>query len=95
MADKDVEQTDGRGYVPEPWWADLGAWGSVALIAFGGLAAVWVLFRLPGTPEVLASGYYGAAKVFTIGLVAVGCALLGRRRARAATIQEADGRERV
>ncbi|GFE15809.1 hypothetical protein Sgleb_38560 [Streptomyces glebosus] len=91
MADKDDE----RGYAPEPWWADLGAWGSVALIAFGGLAAVWVFYRLPGTPEVLASGYYGAAKVITIGLVAVGCALLGRRRARAATMEEANERERV
>ncbi|WJY39770.1 hypothetical protein QT196_22210 [Streptomyces sp. P9-2B-2] len=44
---------------------------------------------------MLASGYYGAAKVFTIGLVMVGCALLGRRRARAATNEETDGRGRV
>ncbi|MER6842496.1 hypothetical protein [Streptomyces platensis] len=95
MADKGVEQTDGRGYVPEPWWADLGAWGSVALIVFGGLAAVWVFFRLPGTPEELASGYYGAAKIIAIGLVTVGCTLLGRRRVRAATTEETGERGRV
>jgi len=27
MADKDVEQTDERGYLPGPWRADLGTWG--------------------------------------------------------------------
>ncbi|MFF4038015.1 hypothetical protein [Streptomyces sp. NPDC001816] len=80
MADKDVEQTDERGYAPAPWWADLGTWGAVALIAFGGLVAAWVFFRLPGTPEEPASAYYGAAKVIAIGLVAVGGTLLGRRR---------------
>ena len=95
MADKDVEQTDERGYVPGPWWADLGTWGAVALIVFGGLAAAWVFFRLPGTPEEPASGYYSAARVIAIGLVAVGCTSLGRRRARAAAIEETNERERA
>ncbi|MGA5565114.1 hypothetical protein ACPCUV_28660 [Streptomyces platensis] len=95
MSDEDVEQTDEQGYAPRPWWADLGAWGAVALIVFGGLAAVWVFFRLSGTPEEPASGYYGAAKVVSIGLVTVGCALLGRRRARAAAIEQPNERERV
>ncbi|MFE1312828.1 hypothetical protein [Streptomyces sp. NPDC058755] len=87
MADKDVEQTDERGYAPAPWWADLGTWGAVALIAFGGLVAAWVFLRLPGTPEEPASAYYGAAKVIAIGLVAVGGTLLGRRRTRPAAIE--------
>ncbi|KAB1145910.1 hypothetical protein F7R91_16395 [Streptomyces luteolifulvus] len=95
MADKDVGQTDGRGYAPGPWWADLGTWGAVALIVFGGLAAAWVYFRLPGTPEELASGYHGAAKVIAIGLVTVGCTLLGRRPTRAAAIEETRERERA
>ncbi|MEU1626075.1 hypothetical protein ABZ746_12265 [Streptomyces sp. NPDC020096] len=88
MTDKDVEQTDERGYDPGPWWADLGTTGAVALIAFGGLAAAWVFFRLPGAPEKLATGYYQAARVVAIGLVIAGCALLGRRRARAAATEE-------
>ncbi|MFF8431257.1 hypothetical protein ACF07Y_40215 [Streptomyces sp. NPDC016566] len=87
MADKDVEQTDERGYAAAPWWADLGTWGAVALIVFGGLAATWVFLRLPGTSEEQAFGYYGAAKVIAIGVVSVGCALLGRRRARAAAVE--------
>ncbi|WEB44718.1 hypothetical protein MOV08_39170 [Streptomyces yunnanensis] len=95
MADKDVEQTDERGHLFGPWWADLGTWGAVALIAFGGLAAAWVHFRLPGTPEEPAAGYHGAAKVIAIGLVTVGCTLLGRRRIRAATIKETNERERA
>ncbi|MCF3133837.1 hypothetical protein [Streptomyces olivochromogenes] len=95
MADQDVEQTDERGYSPKPWWADLGTWGAVAVIAFGGLAAVWAYFRLPGTPDESASGYYGAAKLIAIGLVTVGCTLLGRRRARAAAIEETKERQRV
>ncbi|HCA88153.1 MAG TPA: hypothetical protein DEQ61_23425 [Streptomyces sp.] len=88
MTDKDVEQTDERGYGPEPWWADLGTWGAVALIVVGGLAAAWVFFRLPGTPEELAAGYYQAAKVVAIGLVIVGSTLLSRRRAQAAATED-------
>ncbi|MEU4925892.1 hypothetical protein AB0G54_05185 [Streptomyces yokosukanensis] len=88
MADKDVEQTDERDHAPGPWWAGLGTWGAVALIALGGLAAAWVFFRLPGTPERPASGYYQAARVATVGLVIVGCTLLGRRRGRAAATEE-------
>ncbi|WP_030670951.1 hypothetical protein [Streptomyces sp. NRRL B-1347] len=84
MVDKDVERTDERGYAPEPWWADLGTWGAVALMVFGGLAAL-VLFRLPGTPQELASGYHGAAKVIAIGVVIVGSTLLSRRTRTAAT----------
>ncbi|MFI7358269.1 hypothetical protein ACIBTP_30645 [Streptomyces avidinii] len=80
MTDKDVEQTDERGHGPGPWWADLGTWGAVGLIAFGVLAAAWVFLRLPGTPENLATGYYQAAKVLAIGLVLAGSSLLGRRR---------------
>ncbi|MFD8327939.1 hypothetical protein [Streptomyces lydicus] len=95
MADKDVEQTTERGYVPGPWWAELGTWGAIALIVFGGVAAAWVSFRLPGTPEELASGYYQAARVIAIGLVTVGCTLLGRRRARAAAIEETSEQEHV
>ncbi|MGW4565974.1 hypothetical protein ACWEN3_27355 [Streptomyces sp. NPDC004561] len=95
MDDKDVERTDERGYVAGPWWAELGTWGAVALIVFGGIAAAWVFLRLPGTPEEPASGYYGAAKVVAIGLVTVGCTLMGRRRARAAAIEKANERERV
>ncbi|WP_031080409.1 hypothetical protein [Streptomyces sp. NRRL WC-3549] len=94
MTDKDVEQADERGYGPEPWWAGLGVWGAVALIAFGGLAAVWVTFRLPGTPEELATGYHQAAKVAAIGLVIVGSALLNRWRARGAAAEETNEAER-
>ncbi|MFI9273444.1 hypothetical protein ACIGXM_22395 [Kitasatospora sp. NPDC052896] len=95
MTDRDVEQAEQRGHAPGPWWAELGTWGAVALIVFGGVAAVWVSFRLPGTPEELASGYYGAAKVVAIGLVTVGCTLLGRRRARAAAVEETSEQERA
>ncbi|KAF4407160.1 MULTISPECIES: hypothetical protein [Streptomyces] len=85
MTDKDVEQTDERGTGPGlPWWAGLGTWGAVAVIGFGGLAAAWVFFRLPGTPEEPAAGYYQVAKVVAVGLVIVGSVLLGRRRSRAA-----------
>ncbi|MER6386082.1 hypothetical protein [Streptomyces sp. NPDC001250] len=95
MADKDVEQTDERGYDPGPWWAGLGTWGAVALIVFGGLAAVWVFFRLPGTPEEPASGYYQAARVIAIGLVVAGGTLLSRRRARTAATEETNEPERT
>ncbi|WP_329491781.1 hypothetical protein OG618_35735 [Kitasatospora sp. NBC_01246] len=95
MADEDVERTNERRHVPEPRGAGLGTWGAIALIAFGGVAAAWVSFRLPGTPEELASGYYQAARVIAIGLVTVGCALLGRRRARAAAVEETSEQEHV
>ncbi|MFE6158885.1 hypothetical protein ACFQ7F_08205 [Streptomyces sp. NPDC056486] len=95
MSGKDVEQTDEREYGPGPWWEDLGAWGAVGLIAFGGLAAVWVFFRLPGTPKELSLGYYQAAKVVTIGLVIAGTALLGRRRAGASGTEETNEAERA
>ncbi|WP_432095270.1 hypothetical protein [Streptomyces sp. bgisy100] len=95
MADQDVEQPDERGYIPEPWWAGLGTWGAVALIAIGGLAAAWVFLRLPGTPEEPASGYYGASKVIAIGVVIVGCGWLGRRRTRAAAVEETNEPERA
>ncbi|MEU9012034.1 hypothetical protein AB0D12_20100 [Streptomyces sp. NPDC048479] len=95
MTDKDVEQTDERGYNPGPWWTELGTWGAVALIVFGGLAAAGVSLRLPGAPEELATGYYQAARVVAIGLVTAGCALLGRRRARAAATEETNEPERA
>ncbi|MFD7441056.1 hypothetical protein [Streptomyces sp. NPDC059909] len=95
MTDKDVEQTDERGYDAGPWWAELGTLGAVALIVFGVLAAAWVFLRLPGTPENLATGYYGAAKVLAIGLVIAGSALLGRRRTRAAATEERNLAERT
>ncbi|MFE9727491.1 hypothetical protein ACFYQ5_28900 [Streptomyces sp. NPDC005794] len=88
MTDKDVEKTDERGDAPEPWWADLGTWGAVALIALGGLAAAWAFFRLPGAPEEPVAGYYQAAKVVAIGLVIVGTSLLSRRRAGAGVTEE-------
>ncbi|MGW5866306.1 hypothetical protein ACWFRJ_29445 [Streptomyces sp. NPDC055239] len=91
VTDKGVEQNDERGYGPGPWWEDLGAWGAVGLIVFGGLAAVWVFFRLPGTPDEMAMGYYQAAKVVAIGLVIAGTALLGRRRAGGADTEETGG----
>ncbi|MEU6466016.1 hypothetical protein [Streptomyces sp. NPDC046976] len=91
MPDRDVERSDDQGQGPVPWWADLGVWGAVALIAFGGLAAVWVSFRLPGTPEEPAAGYYGAARVVAIGLVIVGSGLLNRRRARSTAAGETTG----
>ncbi|MER6283442.1 hypothetical protein [Streptomyces sviceus] len=95
MSDADVERTDGRGDGPGPWWADLGTWGAVALIAFGALAAAWVHFRLPGTSEEVAPGYYQAARVITIGLVIAGGTLLGRRRDRAAAAEETQEPERA
>ncbi|WP_244950462.1 hypothetical protein [Streptomyces griseofuscus] len=76
-----------------PWWADLGVWGAVALIVLGALAALWVSFRLPGTPEEPATGYYGAARVIAIGLVIVGGGLLNRRRARSGAAGETSGAE--
>ncbi|MFJ9410459.1 hypothetical protein [Streptomyces sp. NPDC101393] len=88
MTDRDDQQADERADGTGPWWTELGTWGAVALIAFGGLAAAWVFFRLPGTPENLATGYYGAAKVIAIGLVLTGTALLGRVRARSAPAAE-------
>ncbi|MBL3665157.1 hypothetical protein JL475_03815 [Streptomyces sp. M2CJ-2] len=94
MVGKEVEQTDERGHDLGPWWAGIGTWGAVALIAVGGLAAAWVFFRLPGTPEESATGYHRAAKIVAIGLVIVGSALLGRRRARVAGVEgttEAEG----
>ena len=95
MAERDVEPTGQRGHTPGVWWAGLGTWGAVALIAFGGVAAVWVTFRLPGTPEELASGYYQAARVVAIGLVTLGCTLLSRRRARTAAAEDASEQERA
>ncbi|WP_407555026.1 hypothetical protein QOM21_34515 [Streptomyces sp. Pv4-95] len=90
MTDKDIEHTDERGFGPGPWWAELGTLGAVALIAFGGLAGAWVFLRLPGTPENLATGYHGAAKVVAIGLVIAGSALLSRRHTRAAGAEKGE-----
>lgn len=95
MADRDVEQTEEQDGSHGAWWAELGTWGAVALIVFGGLAAAWVSFRLPGTPEELASGYYQAARVVAIGLVTVGFTVLGRRRARAAAVEDVSEQERA
>lgn len=89
MTGKEVEQEGERGHDLGPWWAGIGTWGAVALIAVGGLAAAWVFFRLPGTPEESATGYHQAAKVGAIGLVIAGSALLGRRRGRASGTEEA------
>ncbi|MEW2272692.1 hypothetical protein GTY41_41355 [Streptomyces sp. SID685] len=93
MPDKGVERSDDQGHGPVPWWADLGVWGAVALIVLGALAALWVSFRLPGTPEEPATGYYGAARVIAIGLVIVGGGLLSRRRARSGAAGETGGAE--
>lgn len=93
MPDKSVERSDDQGHGPGPWWADLGVWGAVALIVLGALAALWVSFRLPGTPEEPATGYYGAARVIAIGLVIVGGGLLNRRRARSGAAGETSGAE--
>jgi hypothetical protein len=84
VTDTGVEQArDERSDTPGPWWADPGTWGAVALIVLGGLAAVWVSFRLPGTPDKLAPAYYWAAKSVAFGLVLLGTTLLGHRHARA------------
>ncbi|MFJ9815253.1 hypothetical protein ACIRU3_08250 [Streptomyces sp. NPDC101151] len=88
MTKTDAEQSGERGYAPGPWWADLGTGGAVALIVFGGLAAAWVFFRLPGAPQEVTAGYYQVAKVVSIGLVIVGSTLLGRLRTRAAATEE-------
>ncbi|MGX1851474.1 hypothetical protein [Streptomyces sp. NPDC055299] len=93
MPDKDVERTDDRSHAPEPWWAGVGTWGALAMIAFGALAAAWVFLRLPGTPHEPAYGYYGASKVIAIGLVLVGGTLLSRRRARAAPTEGTDSQD--
>ncbi|MFF7947083.1 hypothetical protein [Streptomyces griseorubiginosus] len=93
MTDKDIEDADERDYAPGPWWADLRTWGAVALIALGALAAAWVWFRLPGTSAEPATGYYQAARIITIGLVIVGCTLLGRRRDKAAAAEESEQSE--
>ncbi|POX39551.1 hypothetical protein C3486_17905 [Streptomyces sp. Ru73] len=69
-----------RSYDDAPWWAGFGPVGAVGLIVLGAVVAVWVFFRLPGTPENLAGGYYGAAKIIAIGLVVAGGALWGRSR---------------
>jgi hypothetical protein len=96
VTDKDVEQADQRDHAPgAPWWADLGTWGAVALIAFGGLAAAWLFFRLPGAPEEPVAGYAQAAKVVAIGLVIAGSTLLGRRRTPAAAEEETNGADRT
>lgn len=92
---KEVEQNGERGHDLEPWWAGIGTWGAVALVVIGGLAAAWVFFRLPGTPEELATGYYQAAKIGAIGLVIVGSTLLGRRRARTAGTERTAEAERA
>ncbi|OIK28429.1 hypothetical protein [Streptomyces malaysiense] len=95
MTDRGVEQSHDPGRGPVSWWADLGAWGAVALIVLGALAAVWVSFRLPGTPQEPAAGYYGAARVVAIGLVIVGSTLVSRRRARSRGTEETTGTERA
>ncbi|GGV26145.1 hypothetical protein GCM10010277_07530 [Streptomyces longisporoflavus] len=95
MTDKHDEQSDAREYGPGPWWEDLGTWGAVALIAFGGLAAAWVFLRLPGTPQDMAVGYYHAAKIIAIGLVIAGSALLGRRRTGTGAAEEPNEAERA
>ncbi|MES4893252.1 hypothetical protein [Streptomyces sp. NPDC096012] len=82
MDEKTVERTDEPHHVARPWWADLGTWGAGALIVFGGIAAAWVFLGLPGTSQETASGYHGAAKLIAIGLVTVGCTLVGRLRGR-------------
>ncbi|MFJ9732734.1 hypothetical protein ACIRUL_15490 [Streptomyces sp. NPDC101171] len=92
MDDKAAEQGDEPDYVAGPWWADLGTWGAIALIAFGGIATAWVFLRLPGTPKEPAFGYHGAAKLIAIGLVTVGCTLMGRRR-RQPTAHEKTGEQ--
>ncbi|MCL8013526.1 hypothetical protein [Streptomyces sp. AS02] len=84
MTGKDVEQTDERDYGPGPWWADLGTWGAVGLIAFGCAVAAWGFLRLPGAPQEMATGYYMAAKIVAVGLVVAGSSLLGRRCDRVA-----------
>ncbi|MEU6763937.1 hypothetical protein ABZ916_15610 [Streptomyces sp. NPDC046853] len=93
VTDQHAEPTDEPEYGPGPWWGDLGTWGAVGLIAFGGVAAAWVFLRLPGTPQNLAIGYYHAAKIIAIGLVIAGSALLGRRRTGATTAEETAGAE--
>lgn len=92
MTDKDVERTDERVRPVEPWWAGTGTWGAVALIVVGGVAAAWVFLGLPGTSDEVAQGYLQAARVIAVGSVIAGCALLGRRRARAG-VGEANERE--
>ncbi|MEU3948372.1 hypothetical protein [Streptomyces sp. NPDC029526] len=88
MSEQDTADTDGPGegrgvhHPIAPWWADLGTWGAVALIVLGAVAAVWMFFGLPGTPETPAAGYHQVAKVVAIGLVVAGTGLLGRRRER-------------
>jgi len=91
--DKAVEQADEPNYVAGRWWADLGTWGAIALIAFGGIATAWVFLRLPGTPQESALGYHGAAKLIAIGLVTVGCTLMGRRRGQPAAGEKTDEQE--
>ncbi|MEV7469722.1 hypothetical protein AB0O20_24930 [Streptomyces kronopolitis] len=93
MADKDVAHTDERGYALEPWWAGVGTWGAVAMIAVGALLAAWIFLRLPGTPPGPTHGYYGASKVIAIGLVLVGGTLLNRRRTRTAATEEANAQD--
>ncbi|KNE80895.1 MULTISPECIES: hypothetical protein [Streptomyces] len=93
MTDEDVERTDERVHPVEPWWAGTGTWGAVALIVVGGVAAAWFFLGLPGTSdEAAAQGYHQAARVIAVGSVIAGCALLGRRRARAGA-EEANERE--
>ncbi|WP_030545173.1 hypothetical protein [Streptomyces albus] len=94
MSDKEAERTDERVHPVSPWWAGMGTWGAVALIVFGGVAAAWVFLRLPGTSEEVTQGYYQAARVVAVGSVIAGCALLGRRRARAGA-EETGERERA
>lgn len=89
MSGKDVERSDEREYDAGPWWAGLGTWGAVGLIAFGVAAAAWLFFRLPGAPETSATGYYMAAKVVAVGLVVVGGSVLGRLRARGGAAEKA------
>ncbi|MZE77137.1 hypothetical protein [Streptomyces xinghaiensis] len=94
MTDKDVERTGERVHPVEPWWAGTGTWGAAALIVVGGVAAGWVFLGLPGTSDEVAQGYLQAARVIAVGSVIAGCALLGRRRARAgAGAGEANERE--
>ncbi|MFC9283001.1 hypothetical protein [Streptomyces collinus] len=90
MDDKAVERADEPDHIAGPWWTDLGTWGAVALIAIGAIATAWVFLRMPGTPQERALGYHGAAKLIAIGLVSVGCTLMGRRRARLTASEKAD-----
>lgn len=76
MTDRGVERAAGPESAPQPSRrARLTAWGAVVLIVLGALLGAWACLRLEDAVPVPLLGPL-AAKIFSVGLVFTGGALL-------------------